>query len=76
MKLTLCRAGFDVQWLWAGGEEAFRQALEPELDLILADYSLPHFNARQALLILREQKLDVPCIVITGAQKKIPRRTP
>ena len=43
------------------------QALSPELDLILADYSLPQFDALRALHRLQEKGLDVPFIIITGS---------
>ncbi|HWQ21275.1 MAG TPA: PAS domain S-box protein, partial [Clostridia bacterium] len=35
-------------------------------DLVLADYSLPHFSAPEALAILNETGLDLPFIVVSG----------
>ena len=36
-------------------------------DLILCDYSLPGFNAMEALSLVKERKLHVPFIVISGS---------
>lgn len=38
-----------------------------EWTVILADYSMPQFNAFQALLMVQERNLDIPFIIITGA---------
>ena len=35
-------------------------------DLIIADYALPHFSAPAALAVLRDTKLDVPFIIVSG----------
>ncbi len=35
-------------------------------DMVLADYSLPQFSALAALDVLREYKLDLPFIIISG----------
>src|ERR1051326_1015114 len=44
-----------------------RAALETkEWDVILCDYSMPHFNALSALELLKEMKLDIPFIIISG----------
>jgi PAS domain S-box-containing protein len=50
-------------------KEAFLQALEGFApDLILADYSLPQFNAVDALRLLRQRRTIVPFILVTGTQ--------
>src|ERR1043165_8086889 len=36
-------------------------------DLVISDYLLPTFNASQALSLFREQNVDVPFIVVSGA---------
>jgi len=36
-------------------------------DVILADYSMPRFGALPALVILKERRSDLPCIVVSGA---------
>jgi PAS domain S-box-containing protein len=35
-------------------------------DLVLSDYSLPHFSAPEALRTLQASRLDLPFIVVTG----------
>ena len=37
-----------------------------EWDVILCDYTMPHFTALQALEILKSQQLDIPFIIISG----------
>jgi PAS domain S-box-containing protein len=37
-----------------------------EWDLVLCDYSMPHFNALAALAVVRELNCDIPFIVISG----------
>ena len=63
----LRRAGYQPEWVRVDDEAGFRQHLGPELDVILADYYQPQFDARQALRILRERGLDIPFIVVSGA---------
>jgi CheY-like chemotaxis protein len=35
-------------------------------DLILCDYSMPNFNAVEALKLLQKSGLDIPFIIISG----------
>jgi signal transduction histidine kinase/CheY-like chemotaxis protein len=63
----LTRAGFEPLCQQVETEREYLQALRPELDLILADYNLPWYNARLALDRLKERELDVPFIVVSGA---------
>jgi CheY-like chemotaxis protein len=62
----LRRAEFDPNWLRVETEPDYLARLDPRLDVILADYTLPQFNALQALRLLRDRGLDVPFIVVTG----------
>ena len=62
----LRRAEFDPNWLRVETEPDYLARLDPRLDVILADYTLPQFNALRALRLLRDQGLDVPFIVVTG----------
>src|SRR3989454_9861249 len=44
-----------------------RTALETrEWDVILCDYSMPHFNALAALALVKEMEVDLPFIIISG----------
>ncbi len=53
-----------VERVWT--EEAYREKLAAQPDIILADYTLPRFGALAALRILREIGVDIPLIVVTG----------
>jgi two-component system response regulator len=48
--------------------EAMRKALENQIwDVILCDNSMPGFSAYDALDIYKENRLDLPFIIVTGA---------
>src|SRR5437588_6405883 len=63
----LARAGYELISERVETPEAMRAALEAqERDVILCDYSMPHFNALSALALLQEMGLDIPFIIISG----------
>ena len=62
----LDRAGFAPAWRRAETEDEYLAELHPDLDVILADYSLPQFSALEALHLLHARGLDVPFIVVSG----------
>jgi signal transduction histidine kinase len=64
----LLRFGFTSDICVAASESAFLAALNDTIDVILADYSLPGFNALGALAHLKERKLKIPLIMVTGMQ--------
>jgi len=64
---VLRRAGFDPDWERVETRADYLARLREDLDVILADYYLPRFNALHALRLLQEQGLDIPFIVVTGA---------
>jgi signal transduction histidine kinase len=63
----LRRAGFVLDWQRVETEAEYRAALAHEPDVILADYSLPRFDAMRALAILREHGADIPFIIVSGS---------
>ena len=63
----LRRAGYVPAWLRVDNETDYFNNLSPALDVILADYSMPDFDALRALQILKSQNLDIPFIIVTGA---------
>ena len=63
----LHKSGFDVECTSVATKADYLVALGKLPDLILSDYTLPHFDGMQALDLLRQQKLDVPFILISGA---------
>lgn len=67
MVIELKKAGFQPTWQVISGETEYVSALVAQPDLILADYALPQFDADRALRLLKERRLDIPFIVVTGS---------
>src|SRR5689334_17308670 len=63
----LRRAGFEPTWRRVDDEAGFRTNLDPELDLILADYHQPQFDAVRGLKLMKEAGLDIPFVIVSGA---------
>jgi len=66
MVRELRKSGLSVESSWVSSEEQYLQALHPAIDVILADYGLPGFNALAALEHLKRRNLGIPFIVVTG----------
>lgn len=62
----LRQAGLDVILQRVETEQEYCRQLSPDVDVILADYSLPQFDALSALDLLKEKRLDIPFIVVSG----------
>ncbi len=63
----LTRGGLSVGWTRVHSAEQFGKALaERSWDVILADYSVPAFDALQALRLLHAAEQDLPFIVVSG----------
>ena len=62
----LGRHGFNPYGRRVVTEEGYVAALDPQLDLILADHNLPCFDASAALRLLKESGLDIPLLVVSG----------
>jgi PAS domain S-box-containing protein len=67
MVYELGRAGFEVTWTQVDTKADYLAHLQEDLDVILVDYTLPQFNALDALRLLQERNLDMPVIVVTGS---------
>ena len=63
----LRRAEYEPDWRRVETESDYLACLEPTLDIILADFSLPQFDALRALHLLQDRGLDIPFIVVTGS---------
>jgi len=63
----LRQSGFAPDWRRVEAESDYLAHLDPKLDIILADYSLPQFDALRALNLLQKHGLDIPFIVVAGA---------
>lgn len=70
-------AGLPQRELQHSGYEVTARRVETEADMlaalstaawdvILGDYSMPHFNGPTALRVLKQQDLDIPFIFVSG----------
>ena len=63
----LRRGGYEVEHERVETRPAMQAALSQGIwDIILCDYTLPKFSARDALLTLKQSGLDLPFIIISG----------
>src|SRR5690242_15298711 len=63
----LHRGGYQVFHQRVDTDAAMAAALEAgEWDLIISDYSMPHFSGDSALRLLKAKKPDVPFIFVSG----------
>ena len=63
----LRRGGYDPRFERVQTAETMRAALSGQKwDAIISDYSLPNFNALDALKLLQQTRLDIPFIVVSG----------
>lgn len=66
VRRELCREYFCPEGVRVETEDGYLAALNPELDVVIADYELRQFNASRALVLAKQQGLDVPVIVVSG----------
>ncbi|HEY1774175.1 MAG TPA: EAL domain-containing protein [Gammaproteobacteria bacterium] len=64
--LTLESSGLAVQSRRVDTEMDYLLALRDSPDVVLSDHSMPAFDSRRALKILRDQGSDIPFIVVSG----------
>jgi PAS domain-containing protein len=64
---ALRQADFMPEWQRVETEADYVASLHADLTMILADYTLPQFDALRALRLLQERGLDIPFIVVTGS---------
>ncbi|MFQ5923637.1 MAG: PAS domain S-box protein, partial [Anaerolineales bacterium] len=62
----LRRAGFQPEWERVEAKGEFLLHLNSGLDVILADFRMPQFDAPSALRLIQERGLDIPFIVVSG----------
>src|SRR5579872_2256367 len=64
---TLRRSGLEFTFLRVATKEAFDQALHDyDPDIILVDFQVPGFNGQEAVKLVKEQREDLPVILVTG----------
>ncbi len=72
-ELILCAlrtAGFQTDAFLVKDESEFRSTLvsrNSSIEVVISDYVLPQFSAPNVLRIIREFNLDIPLIVVSGA---------
>lgn len=59
--------GFEPRWERIESESDYLARLHLELDVILADFNMPQFDASRALQLLNELEMDVPFIIVSGS---------
>jgi PAS domain S-box-containing protein len=63
----LDKQGYEVTSERVENAVSFNEALDAkEWDIIISDYVLPSFSGLDALKILRDRKIDIPCIITSG----------
>lgn len=62
----LRQAGYELDWRRVDNEADYLDCLSPKLDVILADYTLPQFDAMRALNLLKSRGMEIPFIIVTG----------
>ena len=67
MVRELRRAGFAPEWQRVQTEAEFVSKLNPKIDIILSDYSMPGFSGTRALELVHERGLEVPFIIVSGS---------
>ena len=66
MVLELEDEGFDPTWERVDTEGEYLEALAIGPDIILSDWRLPQFSGLHALRLLREQRLDIPFVIVSS----------
>ena len=68
MVRALRRAGVDPAYERVETAPAMEEALaRRSWDLVISDYSMPHFSGLGALKMLRDKALDLPFIMVSGS---------
>jgi PAS domain S-box-containing protein len=68
IQLELARNGLHVEWQHVSSEKPFREAIAScDIDLVLADYTLPGFDGLAALKITQKSCQGVPFIFVSGS---------
>ena len=64
---TLRRSGVEIASLRVDAPDTMQTALHTNTwDIILSDYSMPHFSGPAALELLMKSGLDIPFLIVSG----------
>ncbi len=66
VRRLLGRAGYEVDAVRVDSARGLTQALDKKWDVVVSDYSMPHFAGNEALQIVRKRDPDVPFIFVSG----------
>ncbi|MFN8445939.1 MAG: response regulator [Caldilineaceae bacterium] len=66
MLYELRKVDYVPDWQRVETEQTYLTALAQQPEIILADYTMPQFNALRALQLLQERNFDIPFIVVTN----------
>jgi two-component system cell cycle sensor histidine kinase/response regulator CckA len=62
----LRQAGYDVAYACVQSADELKSALNETWDIVISDYSMPHFSGTEALEVVRDKGVDVPFIFVSG----------
>jgi two-component system cell cycle sensor histidine kinase/response regulator CckA len=62
----LRQAGYEVAYARVQSADELKTALERSWDIVISDYSMPHFSGTEALQVVREKGIDVPFVFVSG----------
>lgn len=65
MSVALKREGFTIDWL-TDGVQAMQALASESFDLVVLDLGLPRMDGMQVLQRVREQRIDIPVLVLTA----------
>jgi two-component system, cell cycle sensor histidine kinase and response regulator CckA len=61
------KSGYEIEYDRVVDITAMNESLERKSwDIVIADYSLPAFSGLAALALLKEKKIDIPFIIVSG----------
>src|SRR5260370_7152507 len=66
----LRQAGYDIDFKRVDSPSALKEVLDQRRDLIISDYSMPHFTGTDALSLVRERESEIPFIFFSGTNLK------
>lgn len=64
---NLRRAGYDPVSRRVDTEEAYREQLSADIEIILCDFNMPEFDSVRAFAIMQEMNFDIPFIIVSGS---------
>ena len=64
---TLQKGGYDLSYERVETADAMGEAITKKTwDVIISDYSMPHFSGHAAQALYKEKRLDIPFIIVSG----------